>query len=300
MKKCLVIGATMLDIIMKVDSLPKTGDDIYAKSQEMMIGGCAYNVADILKHLDIPYTLFAPIGNGFYGTIIGEKLEKSGHQSPLKVEQDNGYCICLVEKNGERTFLTLAGVECHFEKVWFHRLNVSEYDCVYVSGYEIEGEGGEAILEFLEENPQLTIYYGIGPRICHISKEKQERMAKLKPILHINEKECLEYTGCVDYREGAKRLWEQVQNDVFVTLGERGVYYFSEQDEMLVPSKKVKPIDTIGAGDSHIGGIIGTKKKGLSMKEVLVCANKISSIVVSVQGANVTREQLKEGGILYE
>lgn len=300
MKKCLVIGATMLDIIMKVDNLPKTGDDIYAKSQEMMIGGCAYNVADILKHLQIPYTLFAPIGSGFYGHMIREKLEKSGHQSILNVEKDNGYCICLVEKNGERTFLTLVGVECHFEKVWFDRLNVSEYDCVYVSGYEIEGEGGTAILEFLEENPQLTIYYGVGPRICHISKEKQDRMEKLKPILHLNEKECLEYTKCDDYKEGAKILWERFQNDVFVTLGEKGVFYFSIQDEMIVPSQKVKPVDTIGAGDSHIGGIIGMTKKGLPMNEVLTYANKISSIVVSVQGANVTEEQLRKGGILHE
>lgn len=46
MKKCLVIGAAMLDIVMQIDELPKKGEDVYAKSQTMTVGGCAYNVAD--------------------------------------------------------------------------------------------------------------------------------------------------------------------------------------------------------------------------------------------------------------
>lgn len=45
MKKCLVIGAAMLDIVMQIDELPKKGEDVYAKSQTMTVGGCAYNVA---------------------------------------------------------------------------------------------------------------------------------------------------------------------------------------------------------------------------------------------------------------
>ena len=64
MKKCLVIGAAMLDIVMQIDELPKKGEDVYAKSQTMTVGGCAYNVADIMKHFAVPYTLFAPIGTG--------------------------------------------------------------------------------------------------------------------------------------------------------------------------------------------------------------------------------------------
>ena len=49
-KGCIVIGAAMLDIVMEIDRIPKSGTDVYAKGQSMMVGGCAYNVADILKH----------------------------------------------------------------------------------------------------------------------------------------------------------------------------------------------------------------------------------------------------------
>ena len=70
MKKSLIIGAAMLDIVMQIDELPKKGEDVYACSQEMTVGGCAYNVADILKRFSVPYTLFAPVGNGFYAGFI--------------------------------------------------------------------------------------------------------------------------------------------------------------------------------------------------------------------------------------
>lgn len=47
MKKVLIIGSTVVDIIVNlVDSLPKTGEDVHIRSQHMSLGGCAYNVSD--------------------------------------------------------------------------------------------------------------------------------------------------------------------------------------------------------------------------------------------------------------
>ena len=74
-KGCIVIGAAMLDIVMEIDRIPKSGTDVYAKGQSMMVGGCAYNVADILKHFGVNYTLFAPIGTGMYADFIRKELK---------------------------------------------------------------------------------------------------------------------------------------------------------------------------------------------------------------------------------
>lgn len=86
MKKCLVIGAAMLDIIMELERLPKTGEDIYASKQSMNVGGCAYNVSSILGHCNVPNTLFAPIGKGMYGRFIAESLRKTNQISPIEVQ----------------------------------------------------------------------------------------------------------------------------------------------------------------------------------------------------------------------
>lgn len=295
MKKCLVIGAAMLDIVVKMERLPRSGEDMYMDSQEMTVGGCAYNVADILKHFEVPYTLFAPIGTGVYASIIEKELAKNGHESLIRAAQDNGYCMCIVEADGERTFLTLPGVECRFEKQWFELLNPDEYDSVYVCGYEIEGEGGENIIEFLEQHPELTVYYAPGPRITYISQEKHDRIMNLHPVLHLNDKEALDFTQKDTIEDAAKELYEKIQNKVIITLGSKGVYLRGEEGT-LIPTQKVNAIDTIGAGDSHIGAIIAMRQKGAGFEEAIATANKVSGLVVGVQGPTLTTEEFHKGG----
>ena len=71
MKKVLVIGSTVVDVVVNlVDHLPKTGEDVHIRSQHMSLGGCAYNVSDSIRHFQVPYILFSPIGTGVYGNFI--------------------------------------------------------------------------------------------------------------------------------------------------------------------------------------------------------------------------------------
>lgn len=295
MKKCLVIGAAMLDIVVQMDRLPKSGEDVYMKSQEMTVGGCAYNVADILKHFQIPYTLFAPVGTGVYGEMIRKELKKNGHTSTIQASIDNGYCMCIVEADGERTFMTLPGAECRFEREWFEELRPEEYDAVYVCGYEIEGEGGEAIVEFLEGHPEMTVYYAPGPRITYIAEEKQKRLFALHPILHLNDKEALDYTGADTIQEAAEKLYEKVRNTVMITLGASGVYLKGKEAKR-IPAEKATVVDTIGAGDSHIGSVIAMRQRKSGFEEAIRTANKVAALVVGVQGPTLTEEQFRLGG----
>lgn len=300
-KGCLVIGAAMLDIIMEVDRLPVSGEDAYAKAQSMTVGGCAYNVADILKHFQVNYTLLAPIGTGMYADYIERELEKGGHKSPVKAEKaDNGYCLCMVEADGERTFLTMPGIECRFEREWFESQDAGRYDSVYVSGYELEGEGGGVILDFLEKHPELTVYYAPGPRITYISEEKSSRMAALRPVLHLNEMEALTYTGKKTVTEAAAELAGQTQNIVLVTLGENGVYLQQNGQGRTIPSQKAAVVDTIGAGDSHIGAVIAARELGKDWETAVCIANQVSAMVVGVKGPTLTTEEFGKGRLRYE
>ena len=294
-KGCIVIGAAMLDIVMEIDQIPKSGTDVYAKGQSMMVGGCAYNVADILKHFGVNYTLFAPIGTGMYADFIRKELKKAGHESPVHCEDsDNGYCLCMVEADGERTFLTVPGIECHFQEEWFSALPVDSYDSVYVSGYELEGEGGDAILNFLESNQELTVYYAPGPRISHIDPEKSKRMYALHPVMHLNELEAVTSTNTDDITQAAEMLSKSTGNTVLITLGKQGVHLFEKGIHTLVPSKQATVVDTIGAGDSHIGAVIAMRTMGNSFPEAIAMANRISAKVVSVKGPVITTEEFED------
>ena len=63
-KQILVIGSTVADIIIHLDHLPGTAEDVNITRQTMSLGGCAYNVFHMIRLFKIPCTLFSPVGSG--------------------------------------------------------------------------------------------------------------------------------------------------------------------------------------------------------------------------------------------
>lgn len=284
--KTLVLGAAIVDKIMNINMLPKSGDDIVASQEITTVGGCAYNVANILNNLEVAHDLVVPVGCGMYGHTIEKDLLNNGYEIFIKDENtDNGYCLCLVENSGERTFITVQGTECEFKKEWLDKLDTNKYNKVYISGYELEGKSGGVIAEFLEKNTHMEIYFAPGPRITYLDKDIMNRIYNLSPIIHLNDKEASEYTNKSDLHQAIEEIHEKSNNSVFITLGPKGVLYKEKNNNsIIVEGYKAQVIDTIGAGDSHIAGIIGAKSMAYDNISVCKIANKIAAKVVSTKG----------------
>ena len=287
MKKILIIGSTCADIIIELeDHLPSSGEDVHVKSQRMSLGGCAHNVSDAVRHTGAPYILFSPVGTGIYGDFVRQQLSLKQVTSPIPTPaMDNGCCYCFVERSGERSFVSYHGAEYRFEKEWFSRLNMDEIDTAYICGLEIEEPTGENIVSFLEENPQLRIFFAPGPRLVRISKDLLSRIYALSPILHLNETEAMEASGRTSVPEAAGYLYEHTSNTVIITAGEKGCFCYDGKTSDIIPAFKVQQVDTIGAGDSHIGTVMGCLQLGASLPEAVRTANRIAASVVGVSGA---------------
>ena len=300
MKKVLVIGSTVVDVVVNlVYHLPKTGEDVHIRSQHMSLGGCAYNVSDSIRHFQVPYILFSPVGTGVYGNFIREELHIRGISSPIPTpERENGCCYCFVEDTGERSFISYHGAEYLFEKEWFSLIPLEEIDSIYICGLEIEESTGENIVEFLEAHPELTVYFAPGPRLTVINPQLVERLYRLSPILHLNETEALSASGKSTVQEAASFLYEKTNNTVIVTLGEKGCFFFDGKESETVPPVPAVQADTIGAGDSHIGSVIACLKKGDSLKTAIQKANRVSSSVVSSSGALLSDTAFDKLGLL--
>ncbi len=300
MKKTLVIGSAVCDIVIRLDHLPERKEDINFYHQEMSPGGCAFNVCDCLRHFQVPSVPFLPVGGGIYGRFVRECLEERGIESFCPVpEEESGCCYCLVEPDGERTFLCYHGAEYLFQEEWFSMLEESgeaeRIDSVYVCGLEIEERTGETVLSFLERHRDWRIFFAPSARICQIRKEWMDRMLDLGPVLHLNEDEAMRYTGAKTVKEAGNRLSCRTKNTVLVTCGARGCAIFEPEED----AKWVEPFpardggDTIGAGDSHIGSVIALLKKGCGMEEAVRGANRIASAVVGVKGALLSDKQFE-------
>lgn len=292
MKQCLVIGSTVCDVIVNVDVLPVSQGDVHIKQQLMTVGGCAYNVASVLHHLNVPYTFISPIGTGIYADFIKQQLEISKVKTDIFVEGENGCCYCFVEENGERTFMSHHGVEYSFKQEWLERLNLNDYAYIYICGLEVEESDGEELVSALKDVAGQVIFCP-GPRGTMIDKKLMNRLYRLSPILHLNENEIKELTRQQDLVAAVKQLHEWTNNDVIVTLGNRGAAFY-DGELTLVKGYDSEVVDTIGAGDSHAGAVMAALSNDQSLQQALDFANQLSSKVVGVNGVNLSEEQFEE------
>ena len=124
-----------------------------------------------------------------------------------------------------------------------------------------------------------------------LEKGKMGRILALKPILHVNETEALSFTGCNTLREAAESLMKLTENTVVITNGEKGSCCLCAEDGKWYeePAFKVDVVDTIGAGDAHIGTFIAQRQLGKGISESLREANKISSMIVASEGARLDK-----------
>ena len=86
-------------------------------------------------------------------------------------------------------------------------------------------------------------------------------------------------------------LYAKTDNTVIVTLGDKGAAWYDGTQVQIAPPVKVDAVvDTIGAGDSHIGAVMAGLYNGKTMAQAIADANKVAAAVVQVKGALLTQE----------
>ena len=297
--KVLCIGAVMADVVCHVPRLPERGEGVVVEKRTVHLGGCAFNSAEAVRHAGYPCALLAPVGHGLFSDFVRVELSRRG-LAPFDVETDLdcGSCTCMVEPNGERTMVTSPGVERCFEFEWFARFDATDCGIALASGYEIEGAGGGAILSFLEENPHLAFFYAPGPRTLGVASdsEKMARICALNPAWHLNDLEAVQLAGFLSGDSAhtdevsAVGVWlaRELGAAVVVTCGARGAFaFFPDSTYVHAPTDPVKPVDTVGAGDAHLGALAAAISAGASWEDALSAANRMAARVCLVEGATL-------------
>lgn len=296
--KILCIGAVMVDLVCQMPAFPRPGQGMVAERVEEALGGCAFNNARVISQFGLECFLMAPVGSGLYADFIRRRLRECGIQAfETHESMDNGACMCVVDPSGERTMLTMPGIDRHFKSEWFASIRPDDFNAAIVGGYEVEGEGGEAIIGFLEDNPHLTLYYAPGPRINGIGALKTKRINALRPIWHLNDQEAFSYTGLSNLEDAARAIFDECENAVVITAGSEGSCVYDGDRFEFVRTEPVDAVDTVGAGDAHVASIAASRCAGYSWTEALSFANKVSGAVCAVSGATLSDEEFRASSL---
>ena len=330
MKRLLIIGSTCVDVILRLDHLPTTGEDMHPV-QRFAMGGCAFNVAQVPKAYDVDLRFVTPIGDhGVFSDFVRAHLDNAGFRGPITVpDSENGCCYCLVERSGERTFLSVHGIEYSFHAEYMDAFAGERFDYTYICGLEVEETTGGELVAWLEAHPDIagTVVYAPGPRGIEVDADRTERILGMHPILHLNEQEAQALAGMDDREDSvlagmsgsedsvlagmggsenpvlagmdgsedpvlaaAQALHAKTGNMVIVTCGADGVLWISADGSVhSAPSVPSTVVDTIGAGDSHCGAVLTGLTLGWTEEDTMRFANQIASEVVAQEGGAYIR-----------
>lgn len=295
MKRLLIIGSTCVDVILRLDHLPTTGEDMHPV-QRFAMGGCAFNVAQVPKAYDVDLRFVTPIGDhGVFSDFVRAHLANAGFRGPITVpNSENGCCYCLVERSGERTFLSVHGVEYSFHAEYMDAFAGERFDYTYICGLEVEETTGGELVAWLEAHPDIagTVVYAPGPRGIEVDPTRTARILALHPILHLNEQEAQALAGAEtdSVLAAAQVLHAKTGNMVVVTRGADGVLWISADGSVhTAPSVPATVVDTIGAGDSHCGAVLTGLTLGWTEDDTMRFANQVASEVVAQEGGAYIR-----------
>lgn len=151
----------------------------------------------------------------------------------------------------------------------------------------------QTIYRFLDATPADALrIFDINLRENYYSKEIIEESLKRANVLKINDDELVVMQYMWNYlnrtpETTCRHFMKQFGLDILIlTCGNKGSYVFAKGCKMsFLSTKKVKVVDTVGAGDSFTASFIATLLQGKSIRQAHRIAGKVSAFVCTKAGA---------------
>lgn len=279
------LGSILVDVTADVPALPERGGDVLATGTRTLPGG-GFNLAVAVARQGVRCVYAAPHGTGPYGDLIRAALVAEGVEVPggPRAGGDSGFCVALVEPDGERTFVTVPGVEAAITADDLARVRPRPGDIVSVSGYDLVYPGsGPVLAAWLPTLPDgVRVALDPGPLINQIPAMPRTSIRTL------NQREARLLAG-LPHASGVALL-AAVKADGALTVVREGAHGCVATGGPLsdrvvsVPAPAVRAVDTTGAGDAHTGVLLASLAAGRDPVEALELATRAAAVTVTRRG----------------
>ncbi|WP_035294447.1 ribokinase [Clostridium sp. KNHs214] len=301
MNKVCVLGSMNMDIVLKVNNMPKVGETIFANNLQNVPGGKGANQAVAAKRLGSEVYMISKVGSDS----TGEALTKSLIQDDINVDfifkdekNPTGTAVISVDQEANNSIIVAAGANMSIKKEEIEKAEKVIKECqILISQFETPVEATIEAFKMAKGAGKVTV---LNPAPA---KEIPEQLLKYTDIVVPNETEAYELTGVNvkdldSAKEAAEKFMDKGVKYTIITLGANGAAVISGDKSEIVEAYKVKAVDTTAAGDTFIGGFSSKlNADNLCFEEIkraVKFGNKCSSIAVQREGAQPSIPYLKE------
>lgn len=256
------LSATLQDAFIAADSNPG--------HVEVGYGGVARNIAHNLALLGARTQLLTIFGGDLFGGLLHDYCKQQKidiHLSEKQSHMRSGLYLCINNHGGEM-IAAVADTEAvrAITPEWLAKrsgdINSSDY---VVADTNIS----EDSIRWLMEHVTAPLFIdGVSTTKAH-RVVNALRKSKL-PYLHtlkLNLKEALAVTETSTYAEAAQCLLNWGVAHVYITLSSEGVYCRNAAQEWLFPALPGEIVNTTGAGDAFLAGVVFAYTKGIDFPQ---------------------------------
>lgn len=258
----------------------RTHDAVYSAN------GKGLNVSFVLKHFGVDSKVLGFFG-GFSGKYIVEETRKKNIEIfPVEVEDTTRINIFLNDGEDEFKFVNSGSFveKDQQEKMLKMIENFEDIKYLSISGSlppGIDTSYYEDVLNICEKKDIKVI--------LDISSPKLKSLLKYKPFLiKPNDEEIADIFGIIvrdeeDIKDVLKYLYEQGAENILLTLGEKGAYFYNGKNIYYASAYKVRLLSSACAGDSALAGFLSIWLDDIDKEENIIQGLKRASAT----GANV-------------
>ncbi len=278
-----IIGAANMDII------GRSTDDLILEdsnpgSIELCAGGVGRNISENLARIGVKVKLISALGDDVFAENVRQVSENAGVDMShcyIKSGGRSSTYIAILENSGEMR-IALSDMSILDDLPVEHL--AKKQQLIQNSDILVLDSGlPEATIEYIMANfPENRIFLdpvSIGKAkhvkrlISGIDTLKANRLeAEFLSDIPITGDDSLAQVGEFFISKGVKRL--------FLSLGKDGVYYKTADEEGIVHTPRITPVNATGAGDSFMAGIVHCSMQGKTNAETVRFASAMSRITL--------------------
>jgi len=268
-----VVGSLNMDLIVRVERLPRPGETVAGDSLLRAAGGKGANQAVAAARLGAAVTMIGRVGRDPFGHELKRGLRDEGISTRWVRSSDRatGAALIEVDDQGENSIAVASGANTELRPEDIPRRVIATSDVV-TSVLEVPMPGIEEAFRLAHlARPAVRTVLNTAPAM-----RVPPSLLRLTDVVICNEHELAVLLGrpVAPGQEAAAAAALRATADqlIVVTLGERGALAVDGDVVVEQPGFQVHVVDTTGAGDAFVGGFHVGFRDGLPAALRFGCA----------------------------
>lgn len=268
------LGSINLDIIYRLPHLPKPGETLASIGRVEGLGGKGANQSVALAKAGAEVNHIGALGKDGGG--LKGQLAEYGVDTVfiVEVEDVTGHAVIYVDDQAENSIVLHKGANHALTPDMLENALARASQGDWLLAQNETNMVEEAAI--LAKSKGMKVAYAAAP----FSAEAVASVLDHVDLIAVNEIEAEQLATALPDR--AEQL-ETIQ--MLVTLGARGAELRHRGETVSVPSYKVEPVDTTGAGDTFLGYFLAAIARGSEQEQALQLASGAAAIQVTRPGA---------------